>query len=406
MEVLEMRSFVIFTIGLFFASGLYGQHNSSIDINSPFSQGPQIEHTTSRGETIFGNTSNQYGRLDELTRGNFFYCETAANILEHKFYLDPIESGDMWFMVYECSSNIGTYNLISSSHVTDVGPGAGWYSSGTVDVPMVEGNYYLIATRWDMPCYWYNQQDVSPFPFDCEFGQLVAACGWDWGFDSGNPPVSSVEVPAENGPFTDATVALHQSIVISFPQPTMLSNSSISADGNGVHLNWELSMIDDGAQFHILRSPVNEHNFVDLEIEPLEISSLKFSAHDTSTDPGQTYDYRVDFSLDGYSFTLFSLNDITTPILPLTLHKNSPNPFNPSTNIAYDLSKPSQVRLTIYDVAGRVVRNLVDEHIDAGSHDVQWDGINNDGEAVTSGVYFYLLEADDFRQSQRMMLVK
>ncbi|MCP4090839.1 MAG: T9SS type A sorting domain-containing protein, partial [Gammaproteobacteria bacterium] len=68
--------------------------------------------------------------------------------------------------------------------------------------------------------------------------------------------------------------------------------------------------------------------------------------------------------------------------------------------------QPSMVKLTIYDIAGRVVRNLVNEHVGAGSHDVIWAGLNNKGEPVTSGVYFYLIEADDFRQSKRMMLVK
>jgi flagellar hook assembly protein FlgD len=64
------------------------------------------------------------------------------------------------------------------------------------------------------------------------------------------------------------------------------------------------------------------------------------------------------------------------------------------------------VKLTIYDIAGRVVCNLVNEHVGAGSHDVIWAGQNNKGEPVTSGIYFYLVEAGDFRQSKRMMLVK
>jgi subtilisin-like proprotein convertase family protein len=189
-------------------------------------------------------------------------------------------------------------------------------------------------------------------------------------------------------------------------QPVMLSNSSVVADADGVHLSWELSLTEENIYFNILRSPAGENNFSELDITPEVSTPLSYLASDTSAEPGVSYNYQVNFSLDDNSSVLFTSEAIMVPTMPNALHRNVPNPFNPSTKITYDLSQPSMVKLTIYDIAGRVVCNLVNEHVGAGRHDVIWAGKNNKGEPVTSGVYFYLVEAGGFRQSKRMMLVK
>ncbi len=88
------------------------------------------------------------------------------------------------------------------------------------------------------------------------------------------------------------------------------------------------------------------------------------------------------------------------------LAQNMPNPFNPKTTIAFNLPQPGDVRLEIYDVAGRRVVTLVDGHMDAGPHTVRWDGTTADGERAASGVYFYKLAADGELQSRKMVLLK
>ncbi|MCP4800453.1 MAG: hypothetical protein GY893_10945, partial [bacterium] len=168
-------------------------------------------------------------------------------------------------------------------------------------------------------------------------------------------------------------------------QPVMLSNSSVIAEADGVHLSWELSLTEENIYFNVLRSPAGENSYAELDITPEASTPLSYLASDTSAEPGVSYDYRVNFSLDGYRNILLTSEAIMVPTLPNALHRNVPNPFNPSTKITYDLSQPSMVKLTIYDIAGRVVRNLVNEHVGAGSHDVIWAGLNNKGEPVTSG---------------------
>ncbi|MCB0261272.1 MAG: T9SS type A sorting domain-containing protein, partial [Calditrichaeota bacterium] len=86
--------------------------------------------------------------------------------------------------------------------------------------------------------------------------------------------------------------------------------------------------------------------------------------------------------------------------------QNYPNPFNPTTVISYQLSVVSEINLSIFDVSGRQVRELVDARQSAGAYEVQWDGRNTRGEAVTSGIYFCTLTDGSQRQTRRMILMR
>jgi hypothetical protein len=89
------------------------------------------------------------------------------------------------------------------------------------------------------------------------------------------------------------------------------------------------------------------------------------------------------------------------------LQQNFPNPFNPETMISFDLSGDQVVSLTIYDMAGQVVRTLVDaQPMTVGSYKQMWDGRNNSGAKVGSGIYFYQLRAGDFIAKKKMTLLQ
>lgn len=83
-----------------------------------------------------------------------------------------------------------------------------------------------------------------------------------------------------------------------------------------------------------------------------------------------------------------------------------PNPFNPQTQIAYNLPEDSYVKLTIYNIQGQKVKLLVDEYQSAGTRNVIWDGCDETGEKVASGVYFYRIEAGPYSVANRMILLK
>ncbi|TFG96881.1 MAG: T9SS type A sorting domain-containing protein, partial [Calditrichales bacterium] len=85
---------------------------------------------------------------------------------------------------------------------------------------------------------------------------------------------------------------------------------------------------------------------------------------------------------------------------------NYPNPFNPTTTVAYTLAGNGHVTLHIYDMLGRYVTRLVDEWQTAGNHQVVWDGKNSRDEAVPTGVYYYQLRAGKRMETRKMILVK
>jgi len=96
------------------------------------------------------------------------------------------------------------------------------------------------------------------------------------------------------------------------------------------------------------------------------------------------------------------------PLIPddFALEQNVPNPFNPTTNISFDLPRQSFVRLEVINVLGQRVKTLVNESLPAGIHTVTFDGRDDNQQQVASGVYFYRLETEGFSQSRKMILLK
>jgi len=88
------------------------------------------------------------------------------------------------------------------------------------------------------------------------------------------------------------------------------------------------------------------------------------------------------------------------------LFQNHPNPFNQATRIEFTLAKSGFVNLRIYDLLGRAVRTLASEHLSSGYKSVLWDGKNDFGKDVASGIYFYKLRAEDYSATKALVLLK
>ena len=88
------------------------------------------------------------------------------------------------------------------------------------------------------------------------------------------------------------------------------------------------------------------------------------------------------------------------------LAQNFPNPFNPNTTIAFTLPTAQSVTIKIYDINGKFVRQLLKSELAAGLHELNWNGTNQNGEAVSSGTYIYVLESADFKDVKKMTLMK
>lgn len=104
----------------------------------------------------------------------------------------------------------------------------------------------------------------------------------------------------------------------------------------------------------------------------------------------------------------WEVNPANEPAVPeeFVLEQNYPNPFNPSTTISYQLPKAENVRIIVYDLAGRQVRELINEYKESGSHTSQWDGRNHAGQIVATGLYIYKIQSGQFTQTRKMLFMK
>ena len=93
-------------------------------------------------------------------------------------------------------------------------------------------------------------------------------------------------------------------------------------------------------------------------------------------------------------------------VIDYKIHNNYPNPFNPITTLSYDLPEDGIVNITIYDIVGRQVKALLHSPQTAGHRSIQWNATNNAGQQVPGGVYLYTIQAGQFRQTKKMVLLK
>jgi len=121
-------------------------------------------------------------------------------------------------------------------------------------------------------------------------------------------------------------------------------------------------------------------------------------------------DYTAAFfnSMDDCIETCFLASNDEINQLPqaFNLYNNYPNPFNPVTTLRYDLPEDALVNITIYDIMGRIVRTLINSQQNAGFKSIQWNATNDAGSPLSAGLYLYKIQADNFVQIRKMVLLK
>ena len=120
---------------------------------------------------------------------------------------------------------------------------------------------------------------------------------------------------------------------------------------------------------------------------------------------GHLYTYH--FIQSAYqNVNLHSSNDILQLPHNFLVYQNHPNPFNPITTLRYDIPQVVNVNISIYDMMGRQVKMLINEIQSSGYKSVQWNSTNNQGKPVSAGVYLYKIQAGDFVDTKKMILLK
>lgn len=201
---------------------------------------------------------------------------------------------------------------------------------------------------------------------------------------------------------------------------TLSSFDAIYSQSNQVLLTWITQSESNVFGYHIFR---NTQNSLDTSIR---ISSNIIPAHNTSTENIYSFtDSQIEYDTEYYywlqAIDLNGENEyhgpihvlsgpiIETPnIIPIitSLKSAYPNPFNPDTNIQFQLAESNHVRIDIFNNKGQIIKQLYNTYTEAGNHSVLWDGKDSYGNICSSGVYFYRMQAGEFVQSKKMMLIK
>jgi len=186
--------------------------------------------------------------------------------------------------------------------------------------------------------------------------------------------------------------------------PVAIQRFEAEYSGEGIVLHWSVGEGAGFQGFNIYKSPRGENGFE--RINPaLILPDEGRDYYDPKVSPGKTYWYRlgaIDFEGEWMSQTV----SVTVPGALLALHQNVPNPFNPTTSISFVLPERSPVTLAVYDVGGRHVKTLLDAAVEGGIREAVWDGTDERGNRVSSGIYFYRLRVGERTLVKRMLLLK
>ena len=128
----------------------------------------------------------------------------------------------------------------------------------------------------------------------------------------------------------------------------------------------------------------------------------------TGAVPNEKWGYgKVDL-LAALNYTTTVEETTDTPASPqaFALLDNYPNPFNPETRIAYAIPRAARVEIAVFDMLGRIVRTLLADHAAMGQYQMFWDGRDDQGELLGSGVYMYRMRAGNFVASKKMVLLR
>jgi len=187
---------------------------------------------------------------------------------------------------------------------------------------------------------------------------------------------------------------------------TLLQNYATTFSGDRIAITWTLSEIDEGIEFSVERATASDGPFIELPSSAVRRDGLSFTFTDSNWQPNMSYWYRVECQIGNERKVLFETGPVATPALPLTLYQNSPNPFNPSTTIGYYLPEKCRVRLEIYGISGRRIASLVNREQEKDRYAIEWNGKDEHGNSVASGIYFYKLIAGKKTVSRKMVLIR
>ncbi|MEC7746316.1 MAG: T9SS type A sorting domain-containing protein, partial [Candidatus Neomarinimicrobiota bacterium] len=193
--------------------------------------------------------------------------------------------------------------------------------------------------------------------------------------------------------------------------PGVPTGLQLLADNTNITVTWDPSG-DDDFQYFLLERGIDADFSTNVYVA-FELVDTIYT--DEEIELGQEYFYRLaafDHAGNKSEYTqaisATALGIDPSSLIPdvFAMHQNYPNPFNPVTQIRYDLPEDSYVSITIYDIMGRNIKSLVNTDQTAGYRSIRWNATNDLGEPVSAGMYIYMIQAGEFRQTKKMVLLK
>jgi len=250
---------------------------------------------------------------------------------------------------------------------------------------------------WEINPSAENQSSLAIFVLDDNAPNAHDFDGW-WPLDNTN-----LFAPAGFGTITYGAVPQTP------PAPENLTLDTIENNGTMTFtFNWDMPAINDLDHFNIYFALDEE------EFELLDEAIGTQYVYEHEYIPTTTYRFylttvnQFEMESDPSEIVEYTTVDADGNIIPITtkLNGNYPNPFNPTTMISFSIEQDNQVELNIYNLKGQKVRQLVNDQLPAGQHEVIWNGKDDNGKQAASGIYFHKMISGNYQQSKKMLLLK
>ena len=195
--------------------------------------------------------------------------------------------------------------------------------------------------------------------------------------------------------------------------PVQMSNIEAESTVDGIMLTWETASEVNSLGFHVWRSDAKDGDYERITTSLIagqgnSSAGAVYSFTDRNYEGNATYYYRIEqVDADGGS-EMFSAIEVTALFIPTeyALSQNYPNPFNPMTTFTYDVPEVSDVTIKVYSLLGKEVRTIYSKQQMPGRYTQTWDGTDNTGRKLASGVYFLRMQAGSFSKLHKMTLIR
>jgi hypothetical protein len=341
----------------------------------------------------------------------------------HPFVLYHNNQFRMWYnghdgltqrIIYATSPDGTVWTRYTALFMLEKGLPGSWDDDelGPACVIVAGGIYHMWYTGWNTSGDFRIGYATSPngIIWTKHPANPVLAPGTSGAWDDelvGLPFVASVDsLVMYYGGFDGASFQTGYAGTVSSLVPTFLRSYEAAWRGSGIEISWTLAEAGADMRFCILRGEPSGSRYVELDAAGLVRNGMSFVFTDETAPPGASYRYAVQVADDDGRRLLFETDAIAVPALPLAIERVTPNPFNPQTTIEYTVAEHGRVTLGVYDVAGRMVRVLVDSPRSPGRYAETWDGLDERGAEVASGVYFIRLESAGRVTMQKAVLAK